>query len=358
MALAVRATSSRITIRSWGMALAVILAAPCAFAGAQEDLAPKAEAPKLPGRIYIVVPRKNDVMHGLLAVDPNDRTCITVDPSVTQPARVARGGRRFAYTQPDRSAGTLKLLVADLDRDADPVQVFDRPAVFSWADDGAELIVSATRFGLAPKGPQSWRIKADGSGREKLAAPATEVIWDRSPDGQWVVTSPSRGVAEEGADPLVQTHPLYVMRVDGSDATLIAPAGGLSKTGRGGTTNAGLLVGPRLSPDGRKVAYIRTTAEIDGETRQYTRHEAKVWVVGLDGKERGVAFEGNDEDGYPYSVAWSPDAKLLALGLGRPRGASVFDGSDGRLFVVGSGGENAREIPLPHPSGIYVAEWR
>jgi len=93
----------------------------------------------------------------------------------------------------------------------------------------------------------------------------------------------------------------------GAREPLIAPAGGLAKTGRGGTTNAGSLVGPRFSPDGRRVAYIRTAAEIDRETRQYTRHEAKVWVVGLDGKERRVVFEGNDAAGVEHHERVVPD---------------------------------------------------
>src|SRR5262249_21373945 len=143
-------------------------------------------------------------------------------------------------------------------------------------------------------------------------------------------------------------HPLYVMRVDGTDARQIVPAGLRSASGEGGT----ILMLPRFSPDGTKVAYCQITTELkDG---RFVKYESSLSVVDRDGGGRRVVIEGNADDGHPHSVVWSPDGKMFALGFRKLLGDTARDGGLNRLFIVDADGKNLREIPLPHPTNLMV----
>lgn len=336
--------------------LALVTLAHGAAVGAQENSPSKAEESKLPGRIFITVSQRGNVMRGLLAVDPNDRTCATIDEKAGQFARVAPGGRRFVYQAVEAGNGPAKLQAVDLDQDADPVRVFDRSGYCSWAGDGKELLLSQLFAGGGPDEPRSFRIKADGSAHAKLSIPATELVWDWSPDGQWVLTSSARRKGDSPPSPQYRYDPLYVMRLEGSNAAEVAPAGADLNADGERTMNAP-NGSPHFSPDGREVVYVRFTSLVD-DSRAIKKVESKVWVVGRDGRHRRVVYEGNNEDGYPVGATWSPDGKAFALTLRKQIGEKVPDVGRPALAIINADGTNLREIPLPPFTGLQLIDWR
>ena len=126
--------------------------------------------------------------------------------------------------------------------------------------DGKQIILSV---GTHDESRKQWvfetfRINADGTGREPLKIPSQDGVQDWSPDGAWVVTTSSRN-AKIGWQ-------LYVMHPDGSDQRQV--------------TEGGNPFYARFSPDGRRLLYS------DGPLRLPERQG--IWVVDLDGRIAGA----------------------------------------------------------------------
>jgi dipeptidyl aminopeptidase/acylaminoacyl peptidase len=92
---------------------------------------------------------------------------------------------------------------------------------------------------------------------------------------------------------------------------------------------------PRLSPDGRRVAYV--VSRIDEEASAY---RTAIWMATLDGSEEPRQFtSGERNDGSPR---WSPDGRWLAF-------VSNRDGDDekkakGQLYVLPANGGEPRRL--------------
>src|SRR5436305_2631977 len=92
---------------------------------------------------------------------------------------------------------------------------------------------------------------------------------------------------------------------------------------------------PRLSPDGRRVAYV--VSHTDEEANAY---RTAIWVAPLDGSEEPRQFtSGERNDGSPR---WSPDGRWLAF-------VSNRDGEDekkakGQLYVLAADGGEPRRL--------------
>jgi dipeptidyl aminopeptidase/acylaminoacyl peptidase len=92
---------------------------------------------------------------------------------------------------------------------------------------------------------------------------------------------------------------------------------------------------PRLSPDGRRVAYV--VSRIDEEANAY---RTAIWVATLDGSEEPRQFtSGERNDGSPR---WSPDGRWLAF-------VSNRDGEDekkakGQLYLLPANGGEPRRL--------------
>lgn len=69
---------------------------------------------------------------------------------------------------------------------------------------------------------------------------------------------------------------------------------------------------PAVSPDGKQVAFIRTDP---------AKHQDVLLIAGIDGSgEREIASRQLPDTFPSSSASWSPDGKLIALGVGRNRG--------------------------------------
>src|SRR5438067_12730673 len=88
------------------------------------------------------------------------------------------------------------------------------------------------------------------------------------------------------------------------------PADGMQPCDIGTLVSAG---SPRVSPDGRLVAFVVT--RVDGDANCY---HGQIWLVPADGSGPGEPFtSGEHRDGYP---TWSPDGRRLAYTSTRPDG--------------------------------------
>jgi dipeptidyl aminopeptidase/acylaminoacyl peptidase len=95
---------------------------------------------------------------------------------------------------------------------------------------------------------------------------------------------------------------------------------------------------PRLSPDGRRVAYVVT--RIDGEANRY---RSAIWVAPLDGSDEPRQLtSGERSDGSPR---WSPDGRWLAFVSNRSEEEEVDEEkAPAQLYVLPADGGEPRRL--------------
>lgn len=191
-----------------------------------------------------------------------------------------------------------------------------------WSPDGKQIIVSV---GTRDESRQQWvfetfRINADGSGRQLLKILPQDSVQDWSPDGAWIVTASSRS-AKIGWQ-------LYVMRQDGSDQRQV--------------TEGGNPLYARFSPDSRHLIYS------DGTLRLPERQG--IWIVDLDGKNRGRLFPTGKGTA---SACWSPDGLQIAVAIS---GSEPQDRA--RLEIVNLDGTHRTLLTMPGRDITDMPDWR
>ncbi|HUR80351.1 MAG TPA: S9 family peptidase [Thermoanaerobaculia bacterium] len=97
---------------------------------------------------------------------------------------------------------------------------------------------------------------------------------------------------------------------------------------------------PRWSPDGKRIAYVLTRADLERSA-----YDADVWVIGADGKNDRRLTSAKANDTRPR---WSPDGKTIAF-------LSDRDGRNAIWLIPPDGGE-ARKLVEP-PTAIRDFEW-
>jgi tricorn protease-like protein len=150
---------------------------------------------------------------------------------------------------------------------------------------------------------------------------------DLAPDGSWLVFD-------------VLGH-IYRLPAGGGEATAL-------------TQNSGVALNfqPRISPDGRTIAFISDR-----------RGQYNLWVMNADGSNPRAVF--SDLNATAFEPTWTPDGRFIAqatrgarqgppaAACGRPR-----DGGTGvSLVTSGTGGSNSAPPPTISGDGKYLYSW-
>jgi RNA polymerase sigma factor (sigma-70 family) len=303
--------------------------------------APSAAArnrPRPTGRIYTTASLgTNDAgmpISSVIAVDPESGDVTKVFEGYPGRLRVSPDGHRAAFVSgewwsnlhPTERMRT-SLWIREFANGARPERVVrvgdgatggDLPV---WSADGKQLILSAGRHDESRKQwvYETFRINADGSGREPLGIPDQDGVQDWSPDGAWVVTTSSRN-ARIGWQ-------LYLMRPDGKDQRQI--------------TEGGNPFYARFSPDGRRLLYS------DGPALE----REGIWVVDFDGKNRRRILPTSK--GTTASACWSPDGRWIAVAISGSK-----PDEHGRLEILDLDGTHRTLLTMPGQEIADMPDWR
>ena len=108
---------------------------------------------------------------------------------------------------------------------------------------------------------------------------------------------------------------------------------------------------PRVSPDGKTVAYVLTTVDRDENT-----YRSAIWVVGIDGAEPRRFSQGPKRDASPR---WSPDGTRLAFTSNREEktGAQLYviPAEGGEALRLTDLGKESADEPVWSPDGTQIA---
>ncbi|HSN67994.1 MAG TPA: hypothetical protein VLV48_02030, partial [Thermoanaerobaculia bacterium] len=96
---------------------------------------------------------------------------------------------------------------------------------------------------------------------------------------------------------------------------------------------------PRLSPDGRRVAFVVLEADLDR-----SRYQTDIWLVGADGSRALPLAHSRENDRAPQ---WAPDGRLAFLS---DRGGSM------QIWIIDPAGGEASPL-TQHPSSIGSYRW-
>ncbi|HEX6800403.1 MAG TPA: S9 family peptidase [Ktedonobacterales bacterium] len=124
---------------------------------------------------------------------------------------------------------------------------------------------------------------------------------------------------------------------------------------------------PRISPDGTRIAYVRT--DIDRDTYEY---QTTLWIVPTDGDVGASDGRPPSSSGEPRQFTagpkdsaprWSPDGSQLAFlrvpaGTSKPKSLDARDRGDGKpqLYLIAADGGEARRLTHLR-EGAGPAEW-
>jgi dipeptidyl aminopeptidase/acylaminoacyl peptidase len=285
-------------------------------------------------RIFVVAHRGGKGLV-IVAIDPKDKTQVELGKARGYLVRVAPGGRTLVYQSGD--ALWLAELSQETGRMTSPISLADRHwGRAAWSRDGKKLLLSIDQ-GKSRKeygrSYETWLAKPDGTGHEPLAIPATDLVYDWSPDGTLVAT-------------IRRPEPtLHVMRLDG--------------TGDRRLTVEGRPSNPRFSSDSRRIAYIRRE---DGERLALLGvqpvAESSVWVVNVDGTDARKVYQATEAA--PVEACWSPDGTRLAVVVIQmdPLTGRISKQPRCRVEIMDHRGENREVIPLPDCVGVGGIDWR
>ena len=204
--------------------------------------------------------------------------------------RLSCDGRFLAFARRARSGPpdeVVGISIRDLSRNGELRELSAAGLNPFWSPDGQQLMMAVGKGEVPGTGLtnlETWIVKADGSERRRLSIPETEQVDDWSPDGSWVLTCSHR---DKGVG-----YQIYRMRLDGTDAHRLTATG-----------NGVLNLDGRVSPDARRVAYLRIGDRQSG-----------IWVMDADGTNGRRILEAT-ETAIPGGPSWSPDGQRIACSV-------------------------------------------
>ena len=187
-----------------------------------------------------------------------------------------------------------------------PRRIFDRRGEPFWINDGRQVVIG-TWTDPGSVRYETWRVNADGSGRDPAADPRGRPRARRLAR-RHLARHPHHGRRPEATGRLTLVHP------DGTGARHLTE--GSAKDDRFSIF--------KIAPDGRSVAYAEIT------TVDKVRH-AELFIVDIEGRNRR-RIPSHFEPGTTVTVHWSPDGSRLALNLidGETKEGSIVLGGPGR----------------------------
>lgn len=191
---------------------------------------------------------------------------------------------------------------------------FPGPRVFAFT---ALLSAGTALHAQAPAAESRWDVTQPRGTTRTISFTTSEGTWmsvDIAPDGSWVVFD-------------LLGH-IYRMPITGGTATVLTQNSGVA-----------LNMQPRISPDGRTIAFITDR-----------RGQYNLWVMDADGGNPRAVF--TDLNATAFEPAWTPDGRFIVVrkggrggGEGAPPAGGLWmyhkDGGSGvPLVAAGTGGVN------------------
>nr|WP_159452297.1 sigma-70 family RNA polymerase sigma factor [Singulisphaera sp. GP187] len=309
-------------------------------------------------------PRRGEII-AQVADENNQISMVALDPVTAKwraiaknlpPGPISPDGRFIVYSQlgRDHDEAELGIWIYDTTGKLPPRRIFEQNGQPHWSDNGQRVVIGVP-IGQGGQKFETWRVNVDGSGRTRLPVPETDLVLDCSRDGSWLAMRPKGGEpAHRGALRLV--HP------DGTGARILAE----------GSAQDDLYTIPRISPDGRSVAWVEVRTEgskdegynfyqiaPDGRSINFTKvktgnqpRTCRLLVLDLEGGPRRV-LPVTFEPGVMVSATWSPDGSGLALNLHDRKTKR------GSIAQVDRDGKNFRTLPLPPGHwNVVVCGWQ
>ena len=243
----------------------------------------------------------------LEAVEPSRKTYPNLSPD----------SRFLIYSSGEGSA--LNIYRLDLETKETIALTNDRNAdsAAAWSPDG-QLIVFQREYENEER--DVWIMNADGTDQRNLTdTPGNDQHPRFSPDQKHIVFDSNRDDPRENDDAWQQNYEIYIMPVDGGDATRL--------------TNWGAWdMYPSLSPDGRKLAW-RRTLPIEGQQRG----NFEIFVKDL---ETGVEANISTSDASDTNPHWSPTGEWIVFASNRNRET----GRSADLYIVRPDGSDLQRI--------------
>jgi Tol biopolymer transport system component len=298
---------------------------------------------------------------GLLAAfvvspDGSGLTQLTPDTLLERDPMWSPDGRRLLVVRVDPSFASEALYVMNADGSDRTELVGSAPAIvdYRWSPDGGRIAFSLGRIVGGRLVSDLWVMRADGSGKLRLASNAEEPTW--SPDGTKIAYVRDGGMPQlrilsstGGFDHQLTPDSLGTIQPAWSpDGSLIAfTAIGPNQLYVITPDGAGLLNltqgvaqedGPVWSPDGTKIAFN------SGPTDQPL--ESEVVVVNPDGSGRTTLTH---HPGFDLSPDWSPDGRRIVF--------VRTDNGDNEIYVMNSDGSHPTDISRRPNSFESAPDW-
>ncbi len=301
---------------------------------------------KLPGKIYVRaklerIDENGETVriHGACAVDPNTGEVEELFP-MARGVRSSPSGKRLAVNMVTGLNETRKDELHIIDANTfETLQVIDGGILPSWLDEGR--LVYNVLNGTALDN-QGWHSKASllnlaTKESRELSIPETDVVFDVSADGKWLLTMSSRNQPGES------NRRIYLMRPDGAEQRPVTKA-------------PGIYFHPRFSPDAKQIVYPHWGEDLVDS----------LCLVDADGANRREIVKSDQGRGSVAGACWSPDGKWLAVTrfdfVERREGRGLRGRlSDHRLEIFTPQGEFRKVVKLIGANGVWwlsQPDWR